>query len=129
MLAIDPDVEINFDVKDTWQARCLLAATQWQKVIVLSVLAHNYEKTLLALCAMIYPNFDGFLPAPYLTSAARVDKTGAVVAKVMGCDGIEKEEVLYRSEIGLRNDFRRLADRLKLCDADRVELFGAVKRW
>ena len=42
---------------------------------------------------------------------------------------VEKEEVLYRSEMSLRNDFRRLADQLKLCDEDRVELFAAVQRW
>ena len=33
------------------------------------------------------------------------------------------------SELALRNDFRRLADKIKLSDADRVELFAAVKNW
>jgi hypothetical protein len=129
VLDIRSDVRITFDIKDTWQARCLVAARDWQKPIVLSILAHNFEDALLTLCAVIYPHFDGFLPAPYLTSAARIDKAGMVVAKVMGCDGYEKEEVLYRNEVALRNDFRLLADRLKLNDADRVELFAAVKRW
>jgi hypothetical protein len=44
-------------------------------------------------------------------------------------DGTEKWEVLYRNEVALRNDFRQLADRLKLNDADRIELFAAVKNW
>jgi hypothetical protein len=29
----------------------------------------------------------------------------------------------------MQNDFRRLADRLKLSDADRIEMFKCVQRW
>jgi hypothetical protein len=127
-LAIDPDVEITFDIKDTWQARCLMGARSWQKAIVLSVLAHNFDDAMPALLATLYPGFRS-ITEPFLTTAARIAKTGAVVADVRMRGRIVKDMVLYRSEAGLRNDFRRLADQLKLNDADRVELFSAVKRW
>ena len=129
MLAFKPDVQITFDIKDTWQARCLVGAREWQKAIVLSVLAHNFDDAMPALLETVYPGFRSIVP-PFLTTAARVDKTGRVVANVRMPGGrIVKDMVLYRNEVALRNDFRKLADKLKLNDADRVELFGAVKRW
>jgi hypothetical protein len=127
-LAIRPDVEITFDIKDTWQARCLVGARQWQKIIVLSILAHNFDDAMPALLATIYPGFRS-ITTPFLTTAARISKTGAIVADVKTYGGFIKDMVLYRSEVSLRNDFRRLADQLKLCDEDRVELFAAVQRW
>ena len=129
MLAINPDVTITFDIKDTWQARCLIGAREWQKAIVLSVLAHNFDDAMPALMETLYPGFRSIVP-PFLTTAARVSKTGAVVANVRMPGGrIVKDMVLYRNEVALRNDFRRLADKIKLSDAERVELFAAVKNW
>jgi hypothetical protein len=129
VLAFKPDVQITFDIKDTWQARCLIAARSWQKAIVLSILAHNFDDAMPALLHTVYPGFRSIEP-PFLTTAARVSKAGAVVANVQMPGGhIVKDMILYRSEAGLRNDFRRLADSLKLNDADRVELFAAVQRW
>lgn len=42
---------------------------------------------------------------------------------------ISKDVAIYASEIALRDDFRHLADRLKLTDDERVEMFKAVQRW
>ena len=129
MLAFKPDVQITFDIKDTWQARCLVAARRWQAAVILSVLAHNFDDAMPALLETVYPGFRSIVP-PFLTSAARVSKTGHIVANVRMPGGrIVKDMVLYRNEVALRNDFRKLADQLKLNDADRVELFAAVKNW
>ena len=114
-------------VRETWQAKSLAAAEGKTGAVLLSVLAHNFEERLMFICRAI--GFSSFLPAPFLTSAATVEKNGAVVAKVMGRDGVERKRVLYASETQLRNDFRKLADRLKLADADRIQLFAAVKNW
>ena len=129
MLATDLKDRLAFDIRDSWQARVLARSTGTDRMVVLSVLAHNYEEALLALCAVIFPDFDRFLPAPYLISAGRIDKGGRVVAKVMGRDGITREQSLYRNEIQLRDAFRQLADIVKLSDADRIEMFAAVKNW
>jgi hypothetical protein len=60
----------------------------------------------------------------------KVAKSGAVVADVILRDHrVVKDKPIYRDEIALQNDFRRLADRLKLNDADRIEMFKCVQRW
>lgn len=115
------------DIASSWQAKALAAAEGKTGAVMLSVLAHNFEDQLMRICRAI--GFSTFLPAPYLESAGRVAKNGSVIAKVRGRDGVLRWQRLYRNEIQLRDDFRRLADRLRLADADRVELFDAVKRW
>lgn len=124
---------LAFDLRASWQARVLLAAQEKNEGVIgavaLSVLAHNYDDAMLVLLKVLFPGFESIKP-PFLCSAGKVDKSGAVVADLVERQGvIVKNYRLYRDEIALRNDFRRLADQLKLDDADRVELFGAVKRW
>jgi hypothetical protein len=36
---------------------------------------------------------------------------------------------MYLTDIAYRDDMRRLADRLKLTDQERLEFFTCVKRW
>lgn len=97
--------------------------------VALSVLAHNYDDALPVLLKVLFPGFESITP-PFLCSAGKVDKSGAIVADLVERAGvITKNYRLYRDEIALRDDFRRLADQLKLGDAARAELFGAVKRW
>jgi len=125
--------KIAFDLRASWQARVLLAAQAKTGGVIgavtLSVISHNYDDALQVLLQVLFPGFESIKP-PFLCTAGRVDKTGAIVADLVEKYGkITKNYQLYRNEIELRDDFRRLADQLKLNDADRVELFGAVKRW
>ncbi len=127
------EARLAFDIRDTWQARVLLAAQARTDGVIgavaLSVMAHNFDDAMLVLLKVLFPGFTSIAP-PFLCSAGRVDKTGAVVADLVERSGkIVKNYVLYRSEIALRDDFRRLADQLKLNDPDRREMFSAVQRW
>lgn len=111
----------------------LIAAQQKNEGVIgavaLSVLAHNYDDAMLPLLKVLFQGFESITP-PFLCSAGKVDKEGAIVADLVERAGkIVKNYRLYGSEIELRDDFRRLADQLKLSDADRVEMFAAVKRW
>ena len=125
---IDPQL-LTFDIADTWQARGLVAAQGKTYEVLLSVLAHNYDDAMPVLLEVVYPGFRS-ITAPFLCTAGRVDKTGAVVANRVGKTGaIHKDFVLYRNEVALRDDFRRLADRLKLADHERREMFVCVQRW
>jgi hypothetical protein len=55
---------------------------------------------------MLFPGFESITP-PFLCSAGKVDKTGAVVADFVAKSGaITKNYPLYRDEIALRDDFR-----------------------
>lgn len=128
-LAIDPGARLAFDLRATWQARTLSAATGQTAAVLLSVLAHNYDDQMLVLLQVCFPGFTS-ITAPFLCSAGRVMKNGAVVADMVNRNGtMSKKKVLYRNEIGLRDDFRRLADRLRLPDQDREQLFIAVQKW
>jgi hypothetical protein len=120
---------LAFDLMATWQARTLRAATGQTAAVLLSVLAHNYDEQMLPLLQVVFPGFTS-ITAPFLSSAGRVQKNGTVTADVVRVTGkIDKQVVLYRNEIALRDDFRRLADRIKLSDQDRQQLFIAVQKW
>lgn len=120
---------LAFDLRGSWQARALAAAKGQTAMVLLSVLSHTYDDALLVLLPLVFPGY--IEPAlPCLASAGRVAKTGAVVADVIRPDHVLVKDVpIYRTELALRDDFRKLADRLKLDDADRIELFKCVQRW
>ena len=125
----DTPVRLAFDLMATWQARTLQAATGKTGAVLLSVLAHCYDEQLLTLLKAVYPGFTS-IAAPFLCSAGRIAKSGAIVADLIGPDGrTHKNRVFYRSELELRDDFRKLADRIQLNDSDREQLFIAVRKW
>ena len=114
---------------ETWQARTLKAATGKTGAVLLSVLAHNFDDHMIPLLHAVYPGFVS-IAAPFLSSAGWVGKSGAICADIVQPDGrIDKKAVLYRNEIEMRDDFRRLADEIALSDDDRRALFAAVKNW
>lgn len=118
---------LTFDPRDSWQVRTLNAATDKTGAVLLSVLAHKFDLSLR--CAFDVLGWSAYLRAPYLTSAGRIAKNGKIIARLMEPDGVERWRVFYRNEIELRDDFRKLADQLKLSDSDRAELLSAVKEW
>jgi hypothetical protein len=128
VLAIDPEATLAFDLRASWQGRVLVEAKGFARMVVVSVLCHTFEEAVPILCAQVFPDFDGSLKGPILTSAAKIAKTGAVVADITDHNGTQ-ERVLFTSELQMRDAFRRLADRLKLSDPDRIELFKCVQRW
>jgi hypothetical protein len=119
------------DLRGTWQGR-VLAATRNEPLgaVVLSVLAHSYDKELLFLLRVVFPDFTS-IRAPFICSTAKVDKTGAVVADMVYPDEPfpRRDVIIFRSEIRMRDIFRDLADELALSDKDREELFICVRNW
>lgn len=120
------------DLRQTWQGR-VLSDTRCRGIgaVVLSVLAHAFDaEVVVTLMRCVDPQWT-HVAAPFICSAAKVHKTGTVVADVVWRDNRppSKNELIFWNERDLRDAFRRLADRLKLNDQDRVELFTCVKRW
>lgn len=125
---------LGFDLDACWQVR-LLKHTEgdWLGAVSLSILAHNYIEQMPFVLTVAFRWYHGpgtTMPYPALKSAARIAKTGAIVANVVDKQGHDlKDFVLFKTEIELRDAFRRVADHLKLDDQDRLELFRAVKNW
>lgn len=116
-------------LREAWQGRVLAAAKGHTGAVVLSILAHNFDGAILTLCQVVFPGFES-IRAPFLCSAGRIDKAGRVIADVAEKDGrISKGQVMYLTDIAYRDAMRRLADRLKLSDRERLEFFTCVKRW
>lgn len=120
---------LAFDLRGSWQARALSEAHGHTAMVLLSVLSHTYDDALLVLLPLVFPGY--VEPSlPVLASCGKVSKAGTIVADVIRKDHVlVKDVMIYSSEVALQNDFRRLADRLKLNDADRVEMFKCVQRW
>lgn len=125
------------ELRETWQGRLLgWAITVHDGVAkpnsplgmcILSVLAHNYDDAMQVLLALHGARGVG---TPMLTSAAKIAKNGHVMADFVGRDGIKfKNQNLFNSTKRMEGTFRRLADAMRLTDAERIELFAAVKRW
>ena len=124
----DLEKTVAFDLRASWQVKVMIA-TRGQQIgmVTMSVLAHTYDEAMPALLALADLDEP---PLPCLVSAARISKSGAVVADVVDRMGTRiRDAVIYRNEFLLRDDFRKLADRLKLSDTDRIELFKCVQRW
>lgn len=117
------------DLRDMWQGRALAAARGKLGMVLLSVLAHNYDDAMPRLLRAVFPGY--IEPAlPCLVSAAKIAKNGVVMADMVDRWGQKHSRVpLYASELSLRDDFRKLADHLKFSDADRQDMFRAVQRW
>ena len=109
----------------SWQVKVLRHADGVDAAVILSMLAHAYDvEGLLALL----PDF--VLCPPFLGTCGKIDKRGRVCADIVFDDRPPmKQQPLYASEFALRDAMRRLADRLKLTDADRSEMFDLIRRW
>lgn len=118
------------DLRASWQVRALIEAKNKKVgVTLLSVLAHTYDEAMFVIMRVAFPGFTSISP-PFLCTAGKIAKTGHVVADAVMPDGtISKNIALYRNSRELRDAFRHLADKLKLDDEDRLEMFSALRRW
>lgn len=142
MEASSPIIELSLarhaqDLRETWQARILSRAVVVDRDVArprdlvgmcaLSVLAHNYDDAMQVLLLLCGAHGVGL---PSLCTAAKVAKTGHVMADYINKFGsVHKNQGLFRNTKAMETAFRRLADQVKLTDAERIELFAAVRRW
>jgi hypothetical protein len=117
------------DLRECWQGRLLAHASGKIGAVALSILAHNYDDGLPILLRVVFPGFTS-ITAPFFCSAAKIVKTGHVCADMVNRDGrIIKNAVIFRDTRGMESELRRLADAVKLSDAERTEFFACAKRW
>jgi len=99
--------------------------------VVLSILAHYYDADKLEiLLKIVFPRFHSIKP-PFICSAGKVAKTGAVVADVVLRDNepVRKDCVIFKNLDKMKGQLRKLADRMKLDDTDRLEFFTLARKW
>lgn len=116
-------------LRDDWQCRLLVEAKSKNFAIVLAMLANLYYEGMAVLLRVAFPGFQRIEP-PIFTGYARILRDGRVV-----CDYIDRDyttvrnALVYDTEDELIKQFRDIADRLKLADADRAQMFADLKRW
>lgn len=126
---INPRMDAH-ELRESWQGRALFFAREnpQLKTCLLSLLADNYDDTMPFLLHAVYGS--AALHAPFYCSNPAINKRGCIVADLIMPDGLKyKEAVVFLGEMQMETAFRRLADRLKLVDAERVDLFVCVRHW
>lgn len=140
--AADPIIDLAFkrhadELRDSWQGRLLTRSIMvWDGVArprdvigmcVISLLHHNFDEAMPVMLAL--HNARGW-GAPYLVSAAKIAKNGAVMADFVNNRGFKfKNQSVFVDERAMEGAFRKIADELKFDDSDRIAMFDAVKRW
>lgn len=127
--SINPKMEAH-ELRESWQGRALHYArdNQQLKTALLSLLADNYDEALPFLLAAVYGDWS--IRAPYYVTSPKINKCGFVIADLIMPDGYHyKNTVVFITTEQMEGTFRRLADHLKLTDAERVDLFVAVRHW
>lgn len=118
------------ELRESWQGRALHFARNnpQLKTALLSLLADNYDETLPFLLHAV--SGSAAVLAPFYSSNPVINKHGCIVADLIGTDGCKyRDAVIFLSTGQMQDTFRRLADRLKLDDADRADLFICVRHW
>jgi hypothetical protein len=119
------------ELREMWPAR-VIHATRYEPVgmVVLSMLAHSFDDAMPVLLECVFPGFRS-IATPFICSHAKIDKRGRVIADVVWGDWkpISKDEVIFHNLKHLQSQMRRLADKLKLSDADRIQLFDCARKW
>ena len=128
------------EVRESWQSRLLRAALRIEGsglarpvdlmgAVTLSVLAQNYDDAMPMLLRSAHPEFDA-IGVPFLCSAARIARTGQVMADIITKSGDRmNNQRIFRSTRDMESKFRRLADHHRMFGRDRIEFFAAITNW
>lgn len=122
------------DLRATWQGLVLAEAQGRMMLVVCSMLAHSYDDAMPILLRIVQPQcWDAAkqsLKLPLLCSCGKVNRLSQIVADViMSEDAPPICKTMFADERDFEYEFRKLADRLKLSDLERTELFACAKRW
>lgn len=114
------------ELRDMWQSRVLTSSEGVQRAIITRMFIHAYKDAVKTLFRATFPGFRD-LTLPQIVGLARVEPSGRVTADVWEKTGRRCFKILYDSQDAMRADFGRLADKIKLNDFDRIELFQMLQ--
>jgi hypothetical protein len=119
------------ELRQSWQGRALvLTADVAPKLcrVLMSLFADSYDETMPFLLHAAFGACT--VTAPFLCSSPRINRAGQVTADLINKYGNkQKNYVVFDDERQMECLFRKLADRMKLDDAERIDLFICVRHW
>lgn len=119
------------EIRDMWQSRILREADGKLQRVMMIALAKEHPADLLVLLKATFGTVE--IPMPFYSGYATIVPSGHLVCMMHDRDsaGITWKGVVkvYDTEQQFLGDARRLADGLKLNDADRVALFAMLQKW
>lgn len=116
------------EIRQMWQSRALHASTGKMRKVLITALAKEYPGAMVTLMKVTFPGFVDF-DLPIFLSYAHICRFGTIVCEMMEKHGVRRTVCVYRSENAFIYDMRKLADKLKLDDKDRVEMFTVLQKW
>ncbi len=111
------------EICETWQAKVLAGTTGLERAVFVRMFVKAYRddiKPLLRAVGIVD------IRPPQIIGYARIAPSGRVIANVLEKSGGSRIHILYNSQARMRADFGRVADRLKLNDFDRIEMFDML---
>lgn len=120
------------EIREMWQSRALVHADDGKlQRVVLIALAKEYPADLLPLLRATFGTEE--IGKPFYSGYASVLASGHLVCMQHDVDknklvwkGVVK---VYDSEPKFISEMRKLADKLKLDDADRTDMFCVLQKW
>ena len=116
------------ELRETWQSRALAASEGKMRRVLTVVFSYEYAAAMPVLLAATFPGFID-IQRPFLSSYAAIMPNGKVICEMVDKDGSKKTVAVYDSKDKYVYDMRQLADKLKLSDKDRTEMFKVLQRW
>lgn len=116
------------EMTQMWQVRALREAKDKISRVLLVVFAKEYAAALPILLRVAIPGFED-IQAPFLSGYASIMPSGRLVCDMTCSDGLIRKTEIYHTTDEFNSDMRRLADKLKLSDEDRDEMFMLLRKW
>jgi hypothetical protein len=116
------------ELREMWQSRALRESSGKLHRVMVAVMSYEYSSAMSILLKATFPGFTD-IQRPFLCSYATIIQSGKVVADMIDVDGTKKTVAVYESKDKFVAAVRELADKLKLTDAERDEMFTVLQRW
>lgn len=123
--------KVTEEIRSMWQCRALKEADGKLQRVMLIALTKEYPTDLLRLLQVAFGTIE--IPDKFYSGYARITPSGHLV-----CMWHEKDSSglwwkgfvkVFDSDEKFTGEMRRLADKMKLDDADRVEMFRVLRKW
>ena len=87
------------------------------------------NKTLMGCFVLAILGLQHGIKPPRFGSRAAINAGGMAIANMQTADGVKHPAFCLGPVQTITDNFRGLADHLKLSDKDRVEMFAELKKW